>query len=104
METRDGNGYVQREKDGTISYARLIKTRGPESAAKQPVKAEQASWTVETKRVVFDRFRFVYEDRSLAAPSRIVVSNTTLRGENFSNWKSRAAKRRSKPRSTTKGP
>jgi len=85
VETRDGNGYVQREKDGTISYARLIKTRGPESAAKQPVKAEQASWTVETKRVVFNRFRIVYEDRSLAAPSRIVVSNTTLRGENFSN-------------------
>ena len=85
VETRDGNGYVQREKDGTISYARLIKTRGPESATKQPVKAEQASWTVETKRVVFNRFRIVYEDRSLAAPARIVVSNTTLRGENFSN-------------------
>ena len=85
VETRDGNGYVQREKDGTISYARLIKTRGPESATKQPVKAEQASWTVETKRVVFNGFRIVYEDRSLAAPARIVVSNTTLRGENFSN-------------------
>ncbi len=85
VETRDGNGYVQREKDGTISYARLIKTRGPESATKQPVKAEQASWTVETKRVVFNRFRIVYDDRSLAAPARIVVSNTTLRGENFSN-------------------
>ena len=35
VETRDGNGYVQREKDGTISYARLIKTRAPESATKQ---------------------------------------------------------------------
>jgi hypothetical protein len=85
VETRDGNGYVQREKDGTISYARLIKTRGPESPTQQPVKAEQASWTVETKRVVFNRFRVVYEDRSRAAPARIVVSNTTLRGENFSN-------------------
>ena len=85
VETRDGNGYVQREKDGTISYARLIKTRGPENATKQPAKAEQASWTVETKRVVFNRFRIVYEDRSLAAPTRIVVSKTTIRGENFSN-------------------
>ena len=84
-KARDGNGYVQREKDGTISYARLIKTRAPESATKQPVKAEQASWTVNTKRVVFNRFRIVYDDRSLATPARIVVSNTTLRGENFSN-------------------
>ncbi len=85
VEARDGNGYVQREKDGRISYARLLKTRGPESATKQPVKAEQASWTVQTKRVVFNRFRIVYDDRSLAKPARIVVSNTTLRGENFSN-------------------
>ena len=85
VETRDGNGYVQREKDGTISYARLLKTRGPESATKQPVKADQASWTVKTKRVVFNRFRIVYDDRSLAKPARIVISNTTLRGENFSN-------------------
>jgi hypothetical protein len=85
VETRDGNGYVQREKDGTISYARLIKTRAPESATKQPAKTEQAAWTVNTKRVVFNRFRIVYDDRSLAAPARIVVSNTTLRGENFSN-------------------
>ncbi len=85
VETRDGNGYVQREKDGTISYARLIKTRAPESATKQPAKTEQAAWTVNTKRVVFNRFRIVYDDRSLATPARIVVSNTTLRGENFSN-------------------
>ena len=85
VETRDGNGYVQREKDGTISYARLIKTRAPESATKQPAKTEQAAWTVNTKQVVFNRFRIVYDDRSLATPARIVVSNTTLRGENFSN-------------------
>ncbi len=85
VETRDGNGYVQREKDGTISYARLLKTRGPESATKQPAKAEQASWTVLTKRVAFNRYKIVYDDRSLATPARIVVSNTTLRGENFSN-------------------
>jgi len=85
VESRDGNGYVQREKDGTISYARLIKTRGPESTAKKPAKGEEASWTVETKRIVFNRFRIVYEDRSLASPARIVVANTTLRGENFSN-------------------
>ena len=85
VETRDGNGYVQREKDGTISYARLIKTRAPDNATKQPVKTEQAAWTVNTKRVDLSRFRIVFDDRSLAAPARIVVSNTSLRGENFSN-------------------
>ena len=85
VETRDGNGYVQREKDGTISYARLLKTRAPESATKQPAKTDQAAWSVTTKRVAFNRFRIVFDDRSLATPTRIVVSNTTLRGENFSN-------------------
>ena len=81
VETRDGNGYVQREKDGTISYARLLKTRGPESATKQPVKTEQASWTVKTKRVVFNRFRIVLR-RSLpgdTGANRRIQYNTPRR-------------------------
>jgi len=85
VESRDGSGYVQRGKDGTISYARLLKTRSSESAPKQPVQSDEASWTVETKNIAFNRFKIVYEDRSLAAPARIVMANTTLRGENFSN-------------------
>jgi uncharacterized protein involved in outer membrane biogenesis len=86
VESRDGNGYVQREKDGTISYARLIKTRASENPTTQPAKAEQeSSWSVNTKRLDLSRFKIVFEDRSLAAPAHIVVSNTSLHGENFSN-------------------
>lgn len=85
LESRDGSGFVQREKDGTISYARLIKTRAAERETKPPVKKETASWSVQTKRLALSRFRVVFEDRSLAAPARIVVSNLSLRGDNFSN-------------------
>jgi hypothetical protein len=85
LESRDGSGFVQREQDGTISYARLIKTRAAENETKPPVNKETASWSVETKRAALSRFRIVFEDRSLAAPARIVVSNLSVRGENFSN-------------------
>ncbi len=85
LESRDGSGFVQREQDGTISYARLIKTRAAESETKVPVKKETASWSVDTKRIALNRFRIVFEDRSLPAPARIVVSNLSIRGENFSN-------------------
>jgi hypothetical protein len=85
LESRDGSGFIQREQDGTISYARLIKTRAAESETKPSVKDENASWSVDTKRIGLSRFRIVFEDRSLAAPARIVVSNLSMRGENFSN-------------------
>jgi uncharacterized protein involved in outer membrane biogenesis len=85
LESRDGSGFVQREQDGTISYARLIKTRAAESETKPPVKEENAPWSVESKRVALSRFRVTFEDRSLADPARIVVSNLSVRGENFSN-------------------
>ncbi|MGH7888689.1 MAG: DUF748 domain-containing protein, partial [Candidatus Binatia bacterium] len=92
LESRDGNGYVQREQDGTISYARLIKTRTADSETKQPVKEETASWSVDTKRVALSGFRIVFEDRSLAAPARVVVSELSVRGENFSNVQNSRAK------------
>jgi hypothetical protein len=85
LESRDGSGFVQREQDGTISYARLIKTRAAESETKQPVKEDKASWSVETKRVALSRFKVVFDDRSLATPARTVVSGLAVRGENFSN-------------------
>jgi hypothetical protein len=49
------------------------------------VKEEEASWSVETKRIALSRFKIAFEDRSLATPARIVVSGLSLRGENFSN-------------------
>ncbi|MGH7810652.1 MAG: DUF748 domain-containing protein, partial [Candidatus Binatia bacterium] len=49
------------------------------------MKDETASWSVQTKRVALSRFRIVFEDRSLAAPARAVVSELSIRGENFSN-------------------
>jgi hypothetical protein len=92
LESRDGNVSIEREQDGTISYARLIKTRAADSETKQPVKDETASWSVQTKRVALSRFRMIFEDRSLAAPARTVVSNLSVLGENFSNAPNSRAK------------
>ena len=36
FESRDGNGFIHRDPDGTISYARLIKTQAGASEAKKP--------------------------------------------------------------------
>jgi hypothetical protein len=86
LESRDGNGFIDREKDGTISYARLIKTRAAaDSETKLPAKQDTAPWSVDTKRIALTNFKIIFEDRSLAAPARIVASNISLRGENFSN-------------------
>ncbi len=90
FEGRDANGFIQRETDGTISYARLVKAQASENQAKEPVKDE--AWRVDAKRIVLNRFRIVFEDRSLKTPSRIIVSELSGQGENFSNAKNSRGK------------
>jgi uncharacterized protein involved in outer membrane biogenesis len=92
LEGRDASGFVHREADGAISYARLTKpARAPESPAKTAEK-EAAPWTVEAKRVSLERFKTVFEDRSLAKPARVVLSEVSARGENLSTAKNARAK------------
>jgi uncharacterized protein involved in outer membrane biogenesis len=87
LEGRDANGFIHREPDGTMGYARLMKpAQGQESAAK-PAAKQDAPWTVEAKRVSLDRFKTVFEDRSLAKPARVALSELSARGENLSTAK-----------------
>jgi uncharacterized protein involved in outer membrane biogenesis len=91
VESHDGIGYIRREKDGTINFARIVKTTPGE---KQPPKAQQqdtAEWTVETKRGTLDRFRIDFEDRTLNPASRFTVSALSARLENASNVKNSRA-------------
>jgi uncharacterized protein involved in outer membrane biogenesis len=101
LEGRDGNGFIHREADGTLSYARLVKAQASGSPAKEPVKDE--GWRVDSKRVVLDRFRIVFEDRSLKTPSRVVVSELSGRGENFSNAKNSRGKATVRAKINNKG-
>ncbi len=92
FESRDGNGYIDRDKEGSISYARLIKTQAGENGTKKPEPENATEWALEMKRMALDRFRIVFEDRMLSPPVRTTVSSISVRGENLSNAKNSRAK------------
>jgi Domain of Unknown Function (DUF748) len=92
VEARDGNGFVKREADGTFSYARLIKARASEGQSTPPAKKDDTEWKFSTKRIALDRFGIVFEDQSLPTPAKMVVSEFSVRGENFSNAANTRAK------------
>ena len=56
FESRDGNGFIHRDPDGTISYARLIKTQAGASEAKKPEKEDAAEWAVQIKHWLWTAF------------------------------------------------
>lgn len=92
FEGRDGNGFIRRNPDGSINYARLIKTQAGPSDNKKPEQEETVEWAVEIKRSALDRFRITFEDRMLNPPARMTVSALSFRGENHSNAKNARAK------------
>jgi uncharacterized protein involved in outer membrane biogenesis len=103
FESRDGNGFIHRNQDGTFSYARLIKTQPGASEPKKPEKEDTAEWAVEIKRSALDRFRVTFEDRMLSPPARLTVSAISFRGENHSNAKNARAKIRAQATINNKG-
>ncbi|HEY6368170.1 MAG TPA: DUF748 domain-containing protein [Candidatus Binatia bacterium] len=103
IESREGNGFIHRNPDGTFSYARLIKTQAGASEAKKPEAKETAEWAVEIKRSALDRFRVTFEDRMLSPPARVTASAISFRGENHSNAKNARAKVRLQATINNKG-
>lgn len=104
LESRGGNGFIQRGSGGTISYARLVKAQASEGPVKQREKTDKdAGWRVDAKRFQFDRFRLVFEDRSLAAPATTVVSELYVRAENLSNAKNSRGKATIRAKINNKG-
>ena len=103
FESREGNGFIHRNPDGSISYARLIKTQAAQAETKKPEKEDTAEWVVEIKRSVLDRFRITFEDRMLSPPGRMTVSAVSFRGENHSNAKNARAKVRAQATINNKG-
>jgi hypothetical protein len=90
FEGREGKGFVSREADGTINYARLIKAQtAPQQAA--PAR-DDAPWRVDVKRLALDRFEIRYDDNTVKTPAKIVFSQFSGRGEDFSNVKNNRAK------------
>ena len=103
FESREGNGFIHRNPDGSISYARLIKTQAAQAETKKPEKEDTAEWAVEIKRSALDGFRVTFEDRMLSPPARMTVSAVSFRGENHSNAKNARAKVRAQATINNKG-
>jgi uncharacterized protein involved in outer membrane biogenesis len=103
FESRDGNGFIQRNPDGSINYARLIKTQTGASETKKPEQEDTGEWAVEIKRSALDRFRITFEDRMLSPPARMTVSALSARAENLSNAKNTRAKVRIQATINNKG-
>jgi uncharacterized protein involved in outer membrane biogenesis len=104
VEIRDGNGYVQRDRDGNLSYARLIKTDSGKPPPEKPAPAKgDAEWKIEAKRITLDRFRLNYDDRASKTPLKLSVSDLSLRADDFSNAKNHRAKATLRARINNKG-
>ena len=98
VEAKGGSGYVQREKGGTLNYARIVKPQSSNAAPKEPAKTEQTEWKVEAKQIALDNFHINVDDRSAATPTKFVFSDVFGRIDNFSNAKNQPGKVRLRTR------
>lgn len=103
LEGRNGSGFLQREPDGTLSYARLMKNQPSQASARPPAKSDDAAWKIQTQQIALDGFRLNFDDRAAATPARTSLSDLSLRAENFSNAKNQRAKVRIRTRINNKG-
>ena len=103
LEGKDGNGYIQREADGTLNLTRIAKPQPSTAAPAQPAKPSEGEWRIDAKQIVLDRFRINVDDRSNPTPAKISVSDLSLRGENFSTAKNQRAKATLRARINEKG-
>ena len=99
IEGREGSGFVLRNQDGSLNYAHLIKTKqSSESGAQEPnkkpepAKKEEPGWKIEAARIALERFKINFEDRGNKTPSKINLSELSLRAEKFTNAPNQRAK------------
>ena len=103
LEGKDGNGYIQRDTDGTLNLTRIAKAQASPPAAAQPAKKSESEWRIDAKQILFDRFRINVDDRSNATPAKISVSDLSVRAENFSTAKNQRGKATIRARINDKG-
>jgi uncharacterized protein involved in outer membrane biogenesis len=110
FEINGGGGFIQRNPDGSINFARLIKTQAGPSETKElkeqtktPKQEKEAEWAVEVKRSAMDRFRINFEDRMLNPAVQMNVLILSFRGENHSNAKNARARVRMQATINNKG-
>ena len=103
LEAKDGNGYIQRDADGTLNFARVAKSQPPVAAPGPTAQSSDGDWRIDTKQIALDRFRINVDDRSNPTPAKLSVSELSVRGENFSTAKNQRAKATIRARINEKG-
>ncbi|HEX7227328.1 MAG TPA: DUF748 domain-containing protein, partial [Candidatus Binatia bacterium] len=104
IQGKGGIGQVQREKDGTLNYARIVKAQSSTAPVKEPRKKDETEWKTEAKQIALDGFKIDIEDRAAAAnPAKFTLSNLFVRIDNFSNAKNQSGKTRLRTRINKNG-
>jgi uncharacterized protein involved in outer membrane biogenesis len=75
---RDATGRIERDADGELHFARMLKT-APAGAAKTGGDA----WQVLTKRARLERFAVNFEDRTTAPPVKVNVAGIDVTAEDM---------------------
>ncbi|HEX6439662.1 MAG TPA: DUF748 domain-containing protein [Candidatus Binatia bacterium] len=102
IQGKDGIGHVQRDKDGTLNYARIVKAQSS-APVKEPVKKDETEWKIEAKQIALDRFKVDVDDRGAATPAKFTLSDLFVRIDNFSNAKNQPGKTRLRTRINKNG-
>ena len=103
IQGKDGSAHVQRDKDGTLNYARIVKPQSPTGPVKEPIQKDQTEWKVEAKQIALDSFKIDIDDRGVAAPAKFTLSDLFIRIDNFSNQKNQPGKTRLRTRINKSG-
>src|SRR5918993_986789 len=103
IQGKDGIGQVQRDKDGTLNYARIVKAQSSTAPVKEPIKKDETEWKIEAKQIALDSFKIDIDDRGAAAPAKFTLSDLFIRIENFSNQKNQPGKTRLRTRINKSG-
>ena len=103
IEGKDGNGYIQLDKDGTLNLARIAKPQPSTKASPPPAQPGEGEWRIDTKQIMLDRFRINLDDRTNPNPVKLSVSDLSVRGENFSTAKNQRGKATIRARVNEKG-
>ncbi|HEY7218538.1 MAG TPA: DUF748 domain-containing protein [Candidatus Binatia bacterium] len=103
IEGKDGNGYIQRDADGTINLTRIAKSQGQAAAPVPAAKKSDDEWRIDVKKIDLERFKVDFEDRSTPAGAKTTLSEISLRGENFSTAKNQRGRTTIRTRINNKG-
>ena len=103
IQGKDGIGHVQRDRGGTLNYARIVKAQSSRAPGKEPIEKGETEWKVEAKQIALDSFKIDVNDLGAAAPAKFALSDLFVRIDNFSNARNQPGKTRLRTRINKNG-